>query len=287
MSFFERPANSILHPTDFSPSSESAFAHALAIALNNKASLRILHIVGDSNEDVDWNEYPSVRKTLERWGKLEPGSRRSDVANKLGVEVKKLVGVDKNVAKSIAELTEVEDIDLIVMATNEHRDNPFWSTGHISFDVSKRSHLPTLFVPDGARGCVSLDDGTTELNQVLIAVDHQPDAQPALERIVWAMDKFGGTDSRVTVLHVGPQESFPRLNRPNQGGFQWSTMTRSGNAAKEIVAAAQETNADLIVMVTAGKQGFWDALRGSTANKVLKHAPCLVFTMPEEGFWIA
>jgi nucleotide-binding universal stress UspA family protein len=284
MSFFERPANSILHPTDFSPSSESAFAHALAIALKNQAALRIFHVLDDPNEDVQWDEYPSVRKTLERWGELEPGSRRRDVTNKLGIEVQKLVGVDKNVAKSIAGLTEVEDIDLIVMATNEHRENPFWSTGHISFDVSQRSHLPTLFVPDGTRGCVSLEDGTVELNQVLIAVDHQPDAQPAIERIVWALDKFGGANSHVTLLHIGNEDKFPVVHPPKQGNFQWTTMNRTGNAAKGIVAVAQEINADVIVMVTEGKHGFWNALQGSTTNQVLKHAPCLVFTMPAGEF---
>ena len=285
MSFFERPANSILHPTDFSPSSESAFAHALAIALENKAALKILHVLGDADEDVPWDEYPSVRKTLEKWGELEPGSRRRDVTDKLGIDVQKVVGVDRNVAKSIAGLAEVEDIDLIVMATNERGENPFWSTGHISFDVSKRSHLPTLFVPDGTRGCVSLEDGTTELNQVVIAVDHKPDAQPAIERIVWALNRFGGINSQVTLLHVGNKDDFPVVHPPKQGDFQWTTMNRTGNAAKEIVAVAQEIDADVIVMVTEDKHGFWDALHGSTTNKVLKHAPCLVFTMPESGFW--
>lgn len=284
MSFFDRPATSILHPTDFSPSSETAFAHALAIALQNEASLRILHVVRDANEEVPWHEYPSVRTTLERWGKLEPGSQRRDVGKKLGIEVSKMVGVDKNVAKAVAGLTDIKVIDLIVMATNENREHPFWSGGSTSLEVSKRSQIPSLFVPDGVDGCVSLDDGTTRLNQVLIAVDHQPDAQPAIERIVWTLDKFGGSNSKVTLLHVGDQNRFPPVDPPADGNFQWSTLTRSGNAAKEIVNCAVELNADVIVMVTEKTRGFWDALHSSTVKRVMHHAPCLVFTMPGGGF---
>ncbi len=37
------PFRSIFHPSDFSESSEVAFAHALKIALLAKADLRILH----------------------------------------------------------------------------------------------------------------------------------------------------------------------------------------------------------------------------------------------------
>ena len=281
MPSFDQPATSILHPTDFSPSSELAFAHALIIAIQNKAKLKIMHVLDDPNEDIPWEEYPSVRSTLERWGALEPGSRRRDVVKQLGIKVDKIVGVDKNVAKSIAGLTKVDDIDLLVMATNEHRENPFWSSGSISFDASEKSQVPTLFIPEGVAGCVSMEDGTTKFDKVLIAVDHKPDAQPAIERIAWSLEKFGGADSEVTLLHVGNPDKFPEVQTPENGGLKWSTLSRTGSADKEIVSAAEELDADLIVMVTEKKRGFWDALQGSTTQRVLKNAPCLVFTMPE------
>jgi len=43
---FSDPARFILHPTDFSPQSESAFAHALRLALTNNAILTLLHVEG-------------------------------------------------------------------------------------------------------------------------------------------------------------------------------------------------------------------------------------------------
>ena len=65
---------SVVHPTDFSPASERAFAHALAVAVLRRARLVILHV--DADDRPDWSEFPAVRTILERWGLLEPGSSR-------------------------------------------------------------------------------------------------------------------------------------------------------------------------------------------------------------------
>ena len=284
MSIFERPATSILHATDFSSTSDHAFAHALSIALANEAHLTILHVVKDELEEVPWHDYPSVRKTLEKWGKLEPGSKRSDVGEKLSIRVDKMVGVGKNVANAISGLTEVNYYDLIVMATGEHGEHPFWGGGHtdISLPVGQNTHLPILFVPDNVRGGVSLEDGSASLDRIVVAVDHQPDAQPALERITWALDKFGGENPEVTLLHVGADDNFPNLDPPSFGKYTWTRTTRQGNAAKQIVAVAEEVDANLIVMVTDWKKGIWDVLRGSTVEQVVKKSPCVVFAMPAE-----
>src|SRR6187402_2207906 len=73
----------VVHPTDLSPASERAFAHALAVALVRRARLTILHVAPDDRPD--WDEFPAVRATLERWGLLEPGSSRGAVFDRLGV----------------------------------------------------------------------------------------------------------------------------------------------------------------------------------------------------------
>jgi nucleotide-binding universal stress UspA family protein len=49
---------------------------------------------------------------------------------------------------------------------------------------------------------------------------------------------------------------------------------------QSIVDAALEYDVDLIGMPTAGRHGLFDALRGSTTERVIRHAPCLVFAIP-------
>jgi nucleotide-binding universal stress UspA family protein len=48
---------------------------------------------------------------------------------------------------------------------------------------------------------------------------------------------------------------------------------------REIIAAAREEEADLIVMGTHGRTGLAHALIGSVAEKVVRKAPCPVLTV--------
>ena len=184
-------------------------------------------------------------------------------------------------AKVIAGMTQIKHFDLIVMANGDRR-RPFWAESGVSLPVAQHTQLPVLFVPESGRGIVSIEDGATRLKQVVIAVDHKPYAQPALERTAIAMERFGGDDCKVTLLHIGKEEEFPDVDQPGYGNYDWSKTVRQGKPAKEIVTVAEELNADLIVMITDWKRGFWDVLSGSTVEQVVKNAPCPVFTMPAD-----
>ena len=82
--------NSVFHPSDFSPESANAFAHALAIALIRRTEFAILHSARDHLGEDEWTRFPPVRATLERWGLLEKGSPRSAVFDALAVRVEKV-----------------------------------------------------------------------------------------------------------------------------------------------------------------------------------------------------
>jgi nucleotide-binding universal stress UspA family protein len=54
---------------------------------------------------------------------------------------------------------------------------------------------------------------------------------------------------------------------------------RSGQPAREIVAAARDLEVDVIVMGTHGRTGLSHAFMGSVAERVVRLAPCPVLTM--------
>jgi nucleotide-binding universal stress UspA family protein len=64
------------------------------------------------------------------------------------------------------------------------------------------------------------------------------------------------------------------------------TVVRAGKPFAEICAYARETNMDLIVLATHGRGGLSHVLMGSTAEKVVRKAPCPVLTVrdPEHEF---
>jgi nucleotide-binding universal stress UspA family protein len=277
---FQPASKAILHPTDFSTASESAFAHALDFALINKAKLTILHVVPSREIEVPWHEYPSVRTTLERWGELPSGSSHRDVARQLGIEIKKSVSYAADVVNAIVSYSRSGEFDFIVIATDENQEQPFWTRPNIAIPVSEETQLPTLYVPTGVRGCVSLDDGSVSLKKVLLPVDHRPSAQPAMNRIARTLINMGGQHTNVALLHVGERKRFPRIKLPQVEELTWQKITRNGNVTDQIIQAAQDYDVDLIVMVTEGKKGFWDTVRGNTVQQVLRKAPCPIFTIP-------
>jgi nucleotide-binding universal stress UspA family protein len=54
---------------------------------------------------------------------------------------------------------------------------------------------------------------------------------------------------------------------------------REGAPYHEIITAAQDLRADLIIIATHGRTGLSRALMGSTAQRVVCHAPCPVLTL--------
>ncbi|MBI3004473.1 MAG: universal stress protein [Ignavibacteriales bacterium] len=61
-------------------------------------------------------------------------------------------------------------------------------------------------------------------------------------------------------------------------------LVRNGSAAEEIVKAAREMDADLIVMSTHGRTGVRRTVIGSVAERVVRYALCPVLTVKPEEF---
>lgn len=65
-----------------------------------------------------------------------------------------------------------------------------------------------------------------------------------------------------------------------------STIIKTGKPFLEIIDTAAEVNIDLIIIATHGHSGVEHILFGSTAEKVVRKAPCPVLTLrePIKGF---
>ena len=123
---------------------------------------------------------------------------------------------------------------------------------------------------------VSLD-GFTGLRRILIPVDHEPHAQEAVIRAVRAAEAFGDERVEIMLLHVNGR-TLPQFDRSNSAACVWQELRRVGDVAPVILDVAQ--SADLIVMATAGRQGFVEAMRGSVTERVVRGAPCPVLAVP-------
>jgi nucleotide-binding universal stress UspA family protein len=74
------------------------------------------------------------------------------------------------------------------------------------------------------------------------------------------------------------EEELHRLVPPDPS-IRFEHRFREGDAVTEILATAEETNADLIVMGTHGRTGLSRLLMGSVAEQVVRRASCPVLTV--------
>ena len=270
---------SVVHATDFSAADERAFAHALGVALLVRASFTILHV--SSAPSGDWRGFPAVRKTLERWKLLDPGSAQEDVFAKLGVRVKKIAIESRFPSAAVARHLENEPADLLVVATEGREGVARWLHGSVAEAMARWSRTMTLFVPaDAQRDVVAFSDGNLTLENVLIPVDRTPDASAALEFARRAAMIASDTQATITLLNVGDGQALSSLHV--QDGPQWTfaRMQREGEPVDEIVSAAERVKAELVVMPTEGRHGVFDALRGSTTERVLRRVRCPLLAVP-------
>ncbi|MBS1810634.1 MAG: universal stress protein [Acidobacteria bacterium] len=269
--------NRIFHPTDFSDTSEIAFAHALKLATREHGRLTILHT--DQDHERHWSNFPKVRQTLEAWGILPEGSTKESFAE-IGLDVEKIATSHKEADSAILHYLKKHPHDLIVLATHQYHGWERLTHKTIAESVARRSGEMTLFIPEGVNGFVSLEDGSINIKHVLIPVDHMPKPQVALEAAASITELLECSDVMFTVLHIGPSDNFPDVKTYTGDHWKWEATLEYGDVEEQILQAAKLGNVDLIVMATEGHHGFLDALRGSTTERIVRHAHCPVLAVP-------
>ncbi|MBN2508269.1 MAG: universal stress protein [Verrucomicrobia bacterium] len=141
------------------------------------------------------------------------------------------------------------------------------------------------------------------IRTILAPVDFSPPSLAALRCAAAFAGHFG---AQLVLLHVlepvtmPDMEYLPMAMRPDrlveraarklrvlakpQGGQPsrvGQTLVRIGKPFREITGAARELGADLIIIATHGHTGLERVLLGSTAERVVRFAPCPVLTLRE------
>jgi nucleotide-binding universal stress UspA family protein len=164
---------------------------------------------------------------------------------------------------------------------------------------------PSMVEAETQKQTINLVPATMKLKSILVPVDFSPSAQKALHYALSFAEQFGAT---ITVLNVVEPAVYPtelgyipveidalhktmntsareRLAQLAQEQipprFRANTLVRIGRPYHEITTAARELNVDLIVIATHGYTGLKHVVLGSTAERVVRHAPCPVLTVRE------
>jgi nucleotide-binding universal stress UspA family protein len=264
---------SVFLPTDFSPTSELAFAHALVIALLRQTRLVILHAHSD---DADWTRFPGVRSTIERWGLLAPGSPRSAVFDEFSMRVEK-IAARGDPARETLDFIHESQPDLVVLGTHGRKGLARWLQPSVAQKIARKSRSMALFVPAEGRPFVDPENGRLTMRRILVPVDRVPNASEAVLRATRVAETFGDERVEIQLLHVNGS-SFPPVEKPAGDRWSFREEIRSGDVVETILSEARQ--ADLIVMATDGRDGVLDVFRGSFTERVVPEAPCPVLAVP-------
>lgn len=85
------------------------------------------------------------------------------------------------------------------------------------------------------------------------------------------------------LMHIQEEASknlFKRLVEKHGNNVKISTDSRIGRAQDEILAAADDCKADLIILGTHGRTGFDHFISGSVSESVARKAKCPVLIIP-------
>lgn len=290
----------ILFPTDHSACAERAFRHAGFLSERHGAELHALRVtpvpapLADApladprSEGLKYFQEEVAERLHRKW---EDEAAESGLPEKTALVTEQVKA--PSVPEAILTYAEEQDVDLIVMGTHGRRGLRRFMLGSVAEEVVRHAPCDVLTVrgerpPEIERLLVSIDLSThaRELIQhaldlstvcgatldVLHVIEPAPPSLLALEELV--ADDFA---SRVRASARKRLEEM--LDELVQPGMQSEVHLHDGRPAPTIAAVAEAQESDLIMMATRGHSVLDHVLLGSVTERVMRAAPCPVWTM--------
>ena len=230
-------------------------------------------------ERKDFEDFPRIRPLLVRWGVLQEGCSKDDVA-KLGVQIKRVRAVADDATGALLQQLTAHPTELLVLSTHQREGLARLTHHAVAEPLARGTHARTLFVPAGVEGFVSAETGRTNLTRVLIPIAHKPHPQPAIDLAADLASTLGSEKVLFELVHIGKEADPPKFTHPKRPGWSWNTLIAKGDPVEWILVAGRDFDADLIVMMTEGHTSLFDLLRGSTTERVVRGAHCPLLAIP-------
>jgi nucleotide-binding universal stress UspA family protein len=294
----------ILCPTDFSDFSARALDRAVGLARWFGARVTAVHVIAPSSPagilgSPTVSDFVMVPADLLRQQREAiVAELRAFVEPRLGrgVDIDPIV-TDGVPYERISELAASLPADLLVMGTHGRTGFDRLVLGSTTERTLRRVACPVL--------TVGRDDAATGgplFNRILCATDLGAGSEATVDlALSFAQEAM----ARLTLLHVvegrgqnsAPEDlrrwaeieglnprdvidlALEQLHRLGQSARAFCTVeerVETGRAWREIVRVAAEVGADLVVAGAHVSGGFGRFFLGSTANQVVRHAPCPV-----------
>lgn len=288
----------ILVPLDGSPFAERVLAFVRHLAKPSSSELLLVHIsqpsqyysvvVPDAVHTVDlthWQEH--AEKYLQR----KVYELQSE-----GYEVNSVLS-DGDVASTICDVADAQNVDLIAMTTHGRSGIEKWVLGSVADRVVRSAHQPVFLVRPQEEPIPA-----TPIHRILVPLDGSHLAERALPEAIelakankseiWLLqsvefpeywgEEYAGMHALPSMISTEEQETAAReylrqsAEQLAQQGISAQIVVTTGHAASAISDVVADNDIDLIVMCTHGRSGLSRWVFGSVAEKVVRLAECPV-----------
>ena len=295
----------ILFPTDFSECANQALCHATFLAQKFESDLIMLHTIvmyEDDPHNPD-QRFPDLVKCYESM-EVVANTRMDTSVDK---ETKDKINITKvNVrgispSATIIEYAEENEIDLITIGTHGRTAVSHFLLGSVTERVVRSAPCPVLTIgPEHGAETKSM-----MYERILVPVDFSEPCKNAVRYAVSLGRIYGAELDLLHVVEGWIHPAFYTTWDKSILDFMPDIKSRTVEAIDEFVADfeldalnvkkyvvegkphahivdfAEERNADLIVIATRGLGAIDHFLLGSTAEKVVRRAPCPVLSVKQ------
>jgi nucleotide-binding universal stress UspA family protein len=297
------PLRRILVATDFSETASLALDRALDLARAHGSEIALVHVMQPELPPLAAPEmvaippnYEEVLREACEEGLKQAAERVRDV----GLVVTRHLEIGR-AAQTVTECAKRLEADLILVGTRGNTGFKHLLLGSVAEEIVRTARRPVLTVHPG-------DDRSIEpVRAILFPTDFSPAADHALSTATRLL--ASSRDARIILLHafqiaptVVPLGGFgggvapmlvenaqelaedataPAAEALRARGFEVEVVVERGDTAEVVTELAAAREVDLIVMGTRGHSKLRQLLLGSTAERVVEHAPCPVMTVHE------
>jgi len=297
----------VLVPIDFSSHSLEALEFAAPWLQSFGANLHLVHVSAPDAPLAGLAGMPIVLSPTASNARIRAEIKRVAEKSTASTQPAKIHIVRGDPYEQICRLAKELEIDLIVIATRGQTGLKHLVLGSTAERVVRYSPCPVLVVRlrassrgNGVRGQSSL-----HIAKILVPIDFSKCSVRGLDYARTISARFG---SKTILMHsISPayysandeygRYDFPELlreceraavkqlrelaaSKKNKSRIEIDVPQTFGHAGLQICNRARELAVDLIVTSTHGRTGLKHVLLGSTAEYVVRHAPCSVLVMP-------
>jgi len=280
----------ILVTTDFSEVSDRALDYAIALARRYDARIYLAHVI--TPDPFQFAEPQLAQATYEKVRQAaEEGITDILISGKLRGVPHEVLMEEGSVWPTVDKLITEHEIDLVVVGTHGRGKVQKILIGSVAEEIFRQADCAVLTVGPSVKGDTTRE---IELKSILFATDFGPGAEKAAAH---AFSLAQEHDARVTLLHViesaaaYTEESVARQREINVvrmkqlmpvGSENWCKpefRVTFGSAVEEILIAARESKADLVVMGAKARRSLAGHVPLTIAYNVVTKAACPVLTV--------